>query len=50
MQRHRRFACTGAAGMVDVALTAEPKQYTIGASRVRDRKVVGGFCDVSQWR
>jgi hypothetical protein len=27
----------------DVALTTEPKQYTIDVSRVRYRKVVGGF-------
>lgn len=29
--------------MKDVALTAEPKQYTIDLSRVRYQKVVGGF-------
>ena len=29
--------------LADVALTTEPKQYTIDVSRVRYRKVVGGF-------
>jgi hypothetical protein len=63
MQRHQRFAWRRAAGRLatadgwapelnDVALTMAPKQYTIGGSRVRDRKVVGGFdwMDDIQWR
>ncbi|MCY1019683.1 hypothetical protein [Pyxidicoccus sp. MSG2] len=65
MQRHKRFASTwtvaglGATAVgrglesKDVALTAAPKQYTIGGSRVRYRREVGGFGWVSddiQWR
>jgi hypothetical protein len=52
MQRHKRFARAWAAGLLalggfalelkDVALTPEPKQYTIDLSRVRYGKVVGG--------
>lgn len=34
----------------EVPLTTAPKRYTIDVSRVRDRKVVGGFVDGFQWR
>jgi hypothetical protein len=63
MQRHQHFARRRAAGLgatadgwalelKDVALTKEPKQYTIDVSRVRYREVVGGFdwVDDIQWR